>query len=210
MKENSIQPVLFFSSLLWENATTGTNYFNFQENLLYVAVHWDEPIEIHTRSALHIAFTVLENTGEKAQAMLIQQLASFLKIGQDKIRAVSSTSGNEDTLRIIADNSMKRKYQCPPERSCIFTHHSTSRQGSSHPSHVMRGLRVLILEISDPLYVLKYKLASSYSSVRLNSLASTLIDAQPTGILQHVLSLPVDSLVVMVSSASVPTTENSR
>ncbi|XP_060545344.1 fibrocystin-like [Pantherophis guttatus] len=207
VKENTIQPVLFFPSLFWENATTGTNYFNFQENLLYVAVHWDEPIEIHTHNALHIAFTILKDIREKAHAVLIQQLAGFLQIGQDEIRAVSSTSGNEDTLRIIADNSMKKKYQCPPERSCIFTHHSTSRQGNLHPSH---GLRVLILEISDPLHILKYKLASLYSSVRLNSLASTLIDAQQTGTLQHILRLPVDSLVVMVSSASVPTTENSR
>ncbi|KAG8124489.1 hypothetical protein E2320_019822, partial [Naja naja] len=211
VKENVIQPVLFFSSLFWENATTGTNYFNFQENLLYVAVHWDEPIEIYTHSALHIAFTISENTGEKAQAMIIQQLASFLQIGQDEIRAVSSTSGNENTLRMIADNSMKRKYQCPLERSCIFTRHSTSQQGGLHPSHVMHhGLRVLILEISDPLHTLKYKLDSSYSSVRFNSLASILIDAQQIGRLQHILRLPVDSLVVMVSSASVPATENSR
>ncbi|XP_070588608.1 fibrocystin isoform X3 [Erythrolamprus reginae] len=210
VKENTIQPVLLFSSLFGENATTGTNYFNFQENLLYVAVHWDEPIEIHTHSALHIAFTISENTGEEAQSTLIQQLASFLQIGQEKIRAVSSTSGNEDTLRIIADHHMKRKYQCPPERSCLFSHHSTSRQGSLHPSHAMHGLRVLILEVSDPLHVLKYKLASSYSTVRFNSLASTLIDAQQTGTLQHILRLPVDSLVVMVSSASVPATENSR
>ncbi|XP_026538321.1 fibrocystin [Notechis scutatus] len=209
VKENVIQPVLFFSSLFWENATTGTNYFNFQENLLYVAVHSDEPIEIYTHSALHIAFTISENTGEKAQAMLIQQLASFLQIGQDEIRAVSSTSGNENTLRMIADNSMKRKYQCPPERSCIFTHHSTSQQGGLHPSHVMHSLRVLILEISDPLHVLKYKLDSSYSSVRFNSLASILIDAQQIGRLQHILRLPVDSLVMMVSSASVPATESS-
>ncbi|XP_039201120.1 fibrocystin-like isoform X2 [Crotalus tigris] len=213
VKENPIQPVLSFSSLFWKNAATGTNYFNFQENLLYVAVHWGEPIEIHTHSSLHIAFTISENMGEKAQAMLIQQLASFLQIGQDEIRAVSSTSGNEDTLRIIADNSMKRKYQCPPESLCLFTHHSTSQQNtqeSLHPSHVMHGLRVLILEISDPLHFLKHKLAFSNSSVRLNSLASTLIDAQQTGTLQRILRLPVDSLVVMVSSASVPTTENSR
>ncbi|XP_063157380.1 fibrocystin [Candoia aspera] len=213
VNKNSIQPVLFFSRLFWENATTGTNYFSFQENLLYVAVPWDESIEIHTHCALHAAFTIEENTGEKAQAMLLQQLASFLQIGQDEIRTVSNTSGNEDTLRIIADNSTKRKYQCPPKRSCVLTHHSTSQQktqGSFHPPHVIPGLRVLILEISDPLHFLKNKFASSFSTVRLNSLASTLIDAQQTGALQHVLRLPVDTLVVMVSSAPVPAKENPR
>ncbi|KAM6459801.1 fibrocystin isoform 3-T3 [Liasis olivaceus] len=209
VKENSIQPVLFFSRLFWENATTGTFYFSFQENLLYVSVPWDKPIEIHTRSALHTAFTIAENTGEKAQAMLLQQLANFLQIGQDEIRTVSNTSGNEDTLRIIADNSTKRKYQCPPKRSCVFTSEQKT-QGSLHPSHVILGLRVLILEISDPLHFLKYKVASSFPSVRLKSLASRLIDAQQTGTLQHVLRLPVDTLVVMVSSTSVTAKENSR
>uniref|UniRef100_A0A670II21 PKHD1 ciliary IPT domain containing fibrocystin/polyductin n=1 Tax=Podarcis muralis TaxID=64176 RepID=A0A670II21_PODMU len=214
VKGNYMPPVLSFPRPSLANAVSGTNYFSFHENLLYVAIHWDEPIEIHTYNSLHVAFTIAE-----AEAAVIQRLAIFLQIGWDQIRTVLNSSGSESTLNTIADNATKRKHQCPPMNSCLFIHHRASQQktqtgsavlGGLLPPHSFTGLRVLILEISDPLQFRRSKLASSFSGDRLTSLANTLINAQQTGELQHALKISVDTLVVMVSATSVPADGSSR
>ncbi|XP_053236369.1 fibrocystin isoform X2 [Podarcis raffonei] len=214
VKGNYMPPVLSFPRPSLANAVMGTNYFSFHENLLYVAIHWDEPIEIHTYNSLHVAFTIAE-----AEAAVIQRLAIFLQIGWDQVRTVLNSSGSESTLNTIADNAAKRKYQCPPMKSCVFIHHRASQQktqtgssifGGLLPPHSSTGLRVVVLEISDPLHFQRYKLASSFSGDRLTSLANTLINAQQTGELQHALKIPLDTLVVMVSATSVPAEGSSR
>ncbi|XP_033001241.1 LOW QUALITY PROTEIN: fibrocystin-like [Lacerta agilis] len=164
-------PVLSFPRSSLANAVTGTNSFSFHENLLYVAIHWDEPIEIHTYNSLHVAFTVAG-----AEAAVIQRLAFFFffyRLGGTKANQQKTQTG-----------------------SAIF--------GGLLPPHSFTGLRVLILEISDPLHFRRYKLASSFSGDRLTSLANTLINAQQIGELQHALKIPVDTLRVMVSATSVP------
>ncbi|XP_053129194.1 fibrocystin [Hemicordylus capensis] len=219
VKGNFIPPTVSFSKPTVDNTMTGTNYFSFQENLLYVAIHSDESVEIHTYNSLHAAFTIAETTGEEAQAMLIQQLADFLQIGHDQVRTVHNSSGNERSLKAIADNVTKKKHHCLTMKSCLFTRHRAGRQktitGSIvcdglQPSCSVKGLRTLIMEISDPPYLPRNKLVSSFSSDRLNSLANTLINAQQIGELQRALEIPVDSLVVLTSATSVPVDKHSR
>lgn len=219
VKGNYIPPSLFFFKHTLENTMTGTNYFSFQENLLYVAILRDEPVEIYTYNSLHVAFIKEEISGEETLALVIQRLAVFLQIGHDQIRIVHNSFGSESSLKAIADNATKRKYQCPSLNSCLFTQHKNDEQKtvmgsitseSLQPCHSVMDSRMLIMEISDPPYFLKYKHISSFSSDRLNQLATTLINAQQIGELQRALELPIDSLVVTVSANSVPAEENSR
>ncbi|XP_054826519.1 fibrocystin-like [Eublepharis macularius] len=214
VKGKYISPTVSFSSFSSANAVTGDNYFNFQENLLYVAIHQEDPIEIHSQNSLHVAFTIAETIGAEIQATVIQRLAVFLQIGYSQIRTVHNSSGSENMLKIIADNAAKRKHQCSTMKSCMFNRHRAvqqkSRIGSSQPSLPGIGLRVLILEISDPPSFLSDNLVSSFPSERLNSLANVLVNAQQVGQLQQALNLPVDSLVVTVSASSTPAEGNTR
>ncbi|XP_015278906.1 PREDICTED: LOW QUALITY PROTEIN: fibrocystin-like [Gekko japonicus] len=187
------------------NAVTGTNYFSFPENLLYVAVSQEDPVEIYTQSSLHIAFTVAETIGAESRKMATERLAGFLQIGHSQIRTVHDSPGSENTLKVMADSAAKRKHQCSTMQSCMVPRQRAGQQrnlvglmGSSQRSLPGTGLRVLILEISDPPSLPSDSLVSSFSSKRLNSLADILVHAQQVGELQRALQLPVDSLVVTV------------
>ncbi|XP_060113453.1 fibrocystin-like [Heteronotia binoei] len=216
-KGKYISPVLSSSIPSSANAITGTNSFNFQENLLYVTISQEDPVEIYVQNSLHVAFTIAETIGVEIQAMVIERLVDFLQIGHSQIRTVHDSSGSEDTLKIIADNTTKKKHQCSTMKSCMFTHHGVGQQrdligstGSSQRSLWGTGLRVLILEISDPPSFPNDNLVSSFSSERLNSLANILVNAQQVGELQRAIQLPVDSLVVTVFATSTPAEGNSR
>ncbi|XP_077171178.1 fibrocystin isoform X2 [Paroedura picta] len=196
------------------DAITGTNYFNFQENLLYVAICQEDSIEIHTWHSLQIAFTV---PGAESQAMAMERLADFLQIAHSQIRIVHDSPGSENTLKIIADNAAKRKHQCSTMKTCMVTRHRAGQQrnirgsmGSSQRSLPGTGLRLLILEISDPPSFLSDGPASLFSSERLNSLANILANAQQVGELQRALQFPVDSFVVTVFAPSTSAEGNSR
>lgn len=216
-KGKYITPALSSSIPSSANAATGTNYFNFQENLLYVSISQDNPVEIYSQQSLHIAFAVEETIGAEIQAMIIQRLADFLQIEHNQVQTVHDAPGSENSLKIIADNATKQKHQCSTMKSCMFTRHRGGQQRnpissirSNQRSLRRSGLKVLILEVSDPPSSPSNSLVSSFSSERLNHLANILVSAQQIGELQRALRLPVDSLVVTVFAALTPVEGNSR
>uniref|UniRef100_A0ACB8GEL4 Uncharacterized protein n=1 Tax=Sphaerodactylus townsendi TaxID=933632 RepID=A0ACB8GEL4_9SAUR len=217
VKGKYISPALSPFNPSSANAPTGTHYFNFQENLLYVAVCQEDPVEIHTQNSLHIAFTIVETSRAEVQPILIQHLANFLQIGHSQVRMVHNSKGSENTLKVIADHTSKQKHQCSTMKSCMFTNRRAGQEktlinpmGSSQPSLPGPSLRVLVLEISDPPSFPSDHLTSSFSSERLNGLAEILVNALQVGELQQVLGVPVDTLVVTVSTSPTPAERNSR
>uniref|UniRef100_A0A8C3TE47 PKHD1 ciliary IPT domain containing fibrocystin/polyductin n=1 Tax=Chelydra serpentina TaxID=8475 RepID=A0A8C3TE47_CHESE len=213
MNGNYIPPASSSSSAFLTNAMAGAHSFSFENNLLYVLLHGDDPIEIYTSFSLHAAFTIAETIGEEGQRRVVHHLADFLQIGHDHVRIVQSASGSESTLKVIADNVGKRRRQCPPITSCTAfcsrVGWEKTRTGAAsswvlQSSHVATPLRVLIFEIGDPPGLFRNKLVPSLSSDRLKSLASTVINAQQTGDLQRALELPIDTLMVTQSALSSP------
>ncbi|XP_074982450.1 fibrocystin isoform X2 [Caretta caretta] len=213
MNGNYIPLASSSSSAFLTNAMAGTHSFSFENNLLYVLLHGDDPIEIYTSYSLHAAFTIAETIGEEGQRRVVHRLADFLKIGHLHVRIVQSASGSESTLKVILDNVGKRRRQCPPMTSCTaFCSRAgweKTRRGAAsiwvlQSSRAATPLRVLIIEIGDPPGLFRNKLVPSLSSDRLKSLASTIINAQQTGDLQRALELPIDTLMVTQSALSSP------
>ncbi|XP_067401067.1 fibrocystin isoform X2 [Emydura macquarii macquarii] len=195
------------------NAMAGTHYFSFENNLLYILLHGDDPIEIYTSFSLHAAFTIAETIGEEGQRRVVHRLADFLQIGRDQVRIVHSVPGSESTLKVISDNVGKRRHQCPGITACpAFCNRAgwekTWTGAASvrvlQPSCTATPLRVLIVEIGAPPALLRNTLVPSLSSERLKSLASAVINAQQTGDLQRALELPIDTLMVTQSASTSP------
>uniref|UniRef100_A0A8C8SGU1 PKHD1 ciliary IPT domain containing fibrocystin/polyductin n=1 Tax=Pelusios castaneus TaxID=367368 RepID=A0A8C8SGU1_9SAUR len=205
------------SSSFLPNAMSGTHYFSFENNLLYILLHGEDPIDIYTSYSLHAAFTVTETIGEEGQRRVVHRLADFLQIGHDQVRIVHSTPGSESTLKVISDNVGKRRRQCPGMTSCTAfcnragwekTWTGAASVRALQPSRMATTLRVLIIEIGTPLGLLRNKLVSTLSSDRLKRLASTIINAQQIGDLQRALELPIDTLMVTQSASSLPEGRN--
>ncbi|XP_075779458.1 fibrocystin isoform X4 [Pelodiscus sinensis] len=213
IKGNYIPLVSSSSSSFSTNAMAGTHYFSFENNLLYILLHGDDPIEIHTGFSLHAAFTISETIGEEGQRRVVHRLADFLQIGHDDVRIVQSASGSENTLKVIADNVSKRSRQCPPVTSCsAFCNRAVwgkTQTGAAsmrvlQPSQSAAPLRVLIIEIGEAPGLLRNEHVPSWPSDRLKSLASAIINAQQVGDLQQALELPIDTLMVTQSALSSP------
>ncbi|OXB78628.1 UNVERIFIED_CONTAM: hypothetical protein H355_010108 [Colinus virginianus] len=192
------------SSFSW-NEGAGTNYFSFEDNLLYVLLHEKEPVEIVTGLSLHVAFTVTEATGEEGEANIVHQLADFLQIGHDQVRVVHRVLGGESMLEVISDNASKKKFHCPNMTFCTTYH---SRSGSQNlgrraastqvlqPSDAAGPSKVLIIEFGDPPGHQRKEFKHSLTIDSLKSLARAIINAHQTGDLQKVLGLPVETLMV--------------
>ncbi|OXB53960.1 hypothetical protein ASZ78_006666, partial [Callipepla squamata] len=192
------------SSFSW-NEGAGTNYFSFEDNLLYVLLHEKEPVEIVTGLSLHVAFTVTEATGKEGEANIVHQLADFLQIGHDQVRVVHRVLGGESMLEVISDNASKKKFHCPNMTFCTTYH---SRSGSQNlgrraastqvmqPSDAAGPSKVLIIEFGDPPGHQKKEFQHSLTIDSLKSLARAIINAHQTGDLQKVLGLPVETLMV--------------
>ncbi|XP_044864776.1 fibrocystin [Mauremys mutica] len=213
MNGNYIPLASSSSSAFLTNAMAGAHSFSFENNLLYVLLHGDDPIEIYTSFSLHAAFTIAETIGEEGQRRVVHRLADFLQIGRDHVRIVQSASGSESTLKVISDNVGKRRRECPPMTSCTAfccrAGWEKTRTGAANvwvlqSSHAATPLRVLIIEIGEPPGLFRNKLVPSFSSDRLKSLASTVINAQQIGDLQRALELPIDTLMVTQSFLSSP------
>uniref|UniRef100_A0A8C0G053 PKHD1 ciliary IPT domain containing fibrocystin/polyductin n=1 Tax=Chelonoidis abingdonii TaxID=106734 RepID=A0A8C0G053_CHEAB len=213
MNGNYIPLASSSSSTFLTNAMAGTHSFSFDNNLLYILLHGDDPIEIYTSFSLHTAFTIAETVGEEGQRRVVHRLADFLQIGRDYVRIVQCVSGSETTLKVISDNVGKRRRECSPMTSCTaFCSRAgweKTRTGAAslwglQSSHAATPLRVLIIEIGEPPGLFRNKLVPSLSSDRLKSLASTVINAQQIGDLQRALELPIDTLMVTQSALSSP------
>uniref|UniRef100_A0A8C2SRX6 PKHD1 ciliary IPT domain containing fibrocystin/polyductin n=1 Tax=Coturnix japonica TaxID=93934 RepID=A0A8C2SRX6_COTJA len=192
------------SSFSW-NERAGTNYFSFEDNLLYVLLHEKEPVEIVTGLSLHVAFTVTETIGDEGEANIMHQLADYLHVAQDQVRVVHRVPGGESMLRVISDNASKKQYHCPNMMFCTTFH---SRSGSRklgrgavnarvlQTSDAAGPSKVLIFEFGDPPGYQRNEFQRSLTTDSLKSLARAIINAHQTGDLQTVLGLPVDTLMV--------------
>ncbi|NXL83094.1 PKHD1 protein, partial [Alectura lathami] len=192
------------SSFSW-NEGAGTNYFSFEDNLLYVLLHEKEPVEIAAGLSLHMAFTVTEAIGEEGEANIIHRLADFLQVGHDQVRVVHRVLGGESMLKVISDNASKKKYHCPDMTFCTaFRSRSASGKPGRgpvstqalQPSDVTGPSRVLVVELSDPPGHQRNEFQHSLTTDSLKSLARTIINTHQTGDLQRGLGLPVDTLMV--------------
>ncbi|XP_053794338.1 fibrocystin [Vidua chalybeata] len=197
------------------NAGAGANYFSFEDNLLYVLLHENEPVEIVAGLSLLVAFTVTEAAGEVGEATIIRRLADFLKIGHDQVRVVYNVLGSESTLQVLSANASKKKYHCPNMAFCTAfqSRYSPQEEGTQpgsiqalHPPDGAGPSRVLIIELGDLPGHQKNELTSD----SLKSLARRIINTHQTGDLQSGLGLPVDTLMVTQSALLSPGEGNSR
>uniref|UniRef100_A0A8C5IPZ5 PKHD1 ciliary IPT domain containing fibrocystin/polyductin n=1 Tax=Junco hyemalis TaxID=40217 RepID=A0A8C5IPZ5_JUNHY len=191
------------------NSRAGANYFSFEDNLLYVLLHEEEPVEIVAGLSLLVAFTVTGAAGEEGEETIAQRLADFLKIGHDQVRVVYNVLGSESTLQVISANASKKRYHCPNMAFCTAfqSRYSPQEEGTQpgstralHPPDGAGPSRVLIIELGD----LPGHPRNELTSDSLKSLARTIINTHQTGDLQNGLGLPVDTLMVTQSALLSP------
>ncbi|XP_035178129.1 fibrocystin isoform X2 [Oxyura jamaicensis] len=202
------------STFSW-NEGAGANYFSFEDNLLHVLLHEQEPVEIVTGLSLYIAFTVSEAIGEAGEANIIHQLANFLQVGHHQVRVAHHVPGGESMLKVISDNASKKKYHCPNMTFCTAFHSRSSSQKvgrgpvstrALQPSDVVGPSRVLIIELGDPPGYQRKEFEHFLTFDRLKTLARTIINAHQTGD----LDLPIDTLMVAQPDFLSPGGDNSR
>ncbi|XP_068039311.1 fibrocystin isoform X2 [Anomalospiza imberbis] len=200
---------------IYRDDRAGANYFSFEDNLLYVLLHENEPVEIVAGLSLLVAFTVTEAAGEAGEATVIRRLADFLKIGHDQVRVVYNVLGSESILQVISANASKKRYHCPNMAFCTAfqSRYSPQEEGTQpgstralHPPDGAGPSRVLIIELGD----LPGHPRNELTSDSLKSLARTIINTHQTGDLQSGLGLPVDTLMVTQSALLSPGEGNSR
>ncbi|XP_029801305.1 fibrocystin [Suricata suricatta] len=194
------------SSLLDESS--GSNYFSILDNLLYVVLQGQEPIEIHSGVSIHLAFTVILPVLEKGwEILILQRLTDFLQVSQNQIRFIHEIPGNKATLKAIADNKAKRKRNCPTV-TCASHYRvgqrrplmmETSSYSVLPPTTMETTSKVVVIEIGDLATIRSTGLISSLSSKKLQNLAHQIITAQQTGVLENVLNTTIGALLVTQS-----------
>ncbi|XP_036910620.1 fibrocystin isoform X3 [Sturnira hondurensis] len=205
LRESFIPPTQVQSSSSLLDKPIGSNYFSIIDNLLYVVLQGEEPIEIRSGVSIHLAFTVMFSVLEKGwEIMMLERLTNFLQVSQDQIRFIHDMPGNEVTLKAIADRKAKRKRNCP-----TVTCASHYRVGQRRPLMMeMNSYRlppptttetiskVMVIEIGDLPTVSSSRLIPSLSSNTLRNLAHQIITAQQTGVLESALNMTIGALLV--------------
>lgn len=205
--ESFIPPILVQSTSSLLDESLGSNYFSILDNLLYVVLQGPEPIEIRSGVSIHLALTVTFSVLEKGwEIIILERLTDFLQVRQDQIRFIYEMSGNEATLKAIADNKAKRKRNCPIV-SCASHYRVGQRKPlmmemssySVPPTTVETVSKVIVIEIGDLPTIKSAGLISYLSSNKLQNLAHQIITAQQTGVLENVLNMTVGALLVTQS-----------
>lgn len=194
------------SSLL--NGSIGANYFSIMDNLLYVVLQGEEPIEIRSGVSIHLALTVMFSVLEKGwEMMTLERLTDFLQVSQDQIRFIHEMPGNEATLKAMADRRAKRKRNCPTVTCASHDRVGQRRllmmEMSSYrvllPTTMETISKVMVVEIGDLPAVRNTGVIPSLSSNKLQTLAHQVITAQQTGVLENVLNMTIGALLVTQS-----------
>ncbi|XP_053078676.1 fibrocystin isoform X8 [Acinonyx jubatus] len=206
--ESFIPPVLVQSTSSLLDESSGSNYFSILDNLLYVVLQGQEPIEIRSGVSIHLAFTVIFPVLEKGwEILILERLTDFLQVSQNQIRFIHEMPGSEATLKAIADNKAKRKLNCPTV-TCASHYRVGQRrplmmETSSYripPPTTMETIsKVVVIEIGDLATIRSTGLISSLSSKKLQNLAHQIITAQQTGVLENVLNTTIGALLVTQS-----------
>ncbi|MBZ3881642.1 Fibrocystin, partial [Sciurus carolinensis] len=211
--ENFIPPSLVQSASSLLDEPIGANYFNIMDNLLYVVLQGEEPIEIHTGFSIYLAFTVIFSVLEKGwETVMLERLTNFLKIDQNQIRFIHEMPGNERTLKTIADSRAKRKRNCPTV-TCASHYKRVGQRRPlmmemnsyiALPPTTMEAIsKVIVIEIGDLPIVRRTELIPSLSSSKLQKLARQVITAQQIGVLENVLNMTFGALLVTQSKGTV-------
>ncbi|XP_055461671.1 fibrocystin, partial [Psammomys obesus] len=200
-------PVDSPSSLL--DASAGANYFDIMNNLLYVVLQGEEPVEIHSSVSVHLAFTVTFSVLEKSwKRVMLERLTHFLRIDSNQIRFTLEMPGSKDTLEVIANNEGKRKRHCPTvtcgdpsskygQRRLLMAEMTPYR--ITPPTTEETFSKVIVIEIGDLPNVRSTEFIQSLPSNRLQNLACQVITAQQTGVLENILGMNVGALLVTQS-----------
>ncbi|KAM5324480.1 fibrocystin isoform 2-T2 [Glossophaga mutica] len=203
--ESFIPPIQVQSPSSLLDKPLGSNYFSIVDNLLYVILQGEEPIEIRTGVSIHLAFTVMFSILEKGwEIMMLERLTDFLQVSQDQIRFIHDMPGNEVTLKAIADHRAKRKRNCPTvtcashyrvgQRRLLMMEMNSYRLPP--PTTMETISKVMVIEIGDLPTVDSSGLIPSLSSNTLRNLAHQIITAQQTGVLENVLNMTIGALLV--------------
>lgn len=201
-------PVKSAPSLLDESA--GANYFDIMNNLLYVVLQGEEPVEIHSSASINLAFTVRFSVLEKDwKRVILERLTCFLQIDPNQIKFTLEMPGNEETLEAIANSRGKRKRNCPTV-TCGGA--DAGRFGQRRPlraemtsyritptTSVETLSKVIVIEVGDLPNTGSTEFIPSFPSNRLQNLARQVITAQQTGVLENILGMTVGALLVTKS-----------
>lgn len=91
------------SSLL--NESISANYFSITDNLLYVVLQGEEPIEIQSSISIHLALNVMFSVLEKGwEIVILERLTVFLQISKIKSDLFIRCLEIEATLKAMADS----------------------------------------------------------------------------------------------------------
>lgn len=208
LRDRFIPPSQVHSASSLLNESIGSNYFSITDNLLYVVLQGEEPIEIQSSVSIHLALNVMFSVPEKGwEIMILERLTVFLQISQDQIRFIHQMPGNEATLKAMADSRTKRKRTCPTvtcaSRDRVGQRRPLTVEMSSYrdlsPTTVETVSKVMVIEIGDLPTVRNTGLIPSLSSNKLQNLAHQVIVAQQTGSLENVLNMTIGALLVTQS-----------
>ncbi|XP_008063420.1 fibrocystin-like [Carlito syrichta] len=197
------------SASLLMNESIGVNYFNIMDNLLYVVLQGEEPIEIRSSVSIHLALTVTFSVLEKDwEIVTLKRLTDFLQIDQNQIRFIHKMPGNEGTLKAIADSRAKRKRNCPTVTCTSYYRKVGQRRplmmemnshSVSSPTTMETISKVIVIVIGDLPTVRSTGIIPTLSSNKLQNLAHQVITAQQTGVLENVLNMTIGALLVTQS-----------
>ncbi|KAM4012536.1 fibrocystin-like, partial [Anomaloglossus baeobatrachus] len=175
-----------------------SSFFSFRENLLYVLLQGDEPVEIWTNLSIYLFFYMALGTSKDLSNQLPLKLATFLDLAPSQVTLVQNLQESAETLKAMMDNQSKRKRHCPPvhEERPRVKRHSEPPVKLDHVGRSQENLiEVLIVEIHDsgapgePIAPLTYG--------NLQNIATNLIGALQTGELEKAITMQIDSLMVV-------------
>ncbi|XP_067882121.1 fibrocystin-like isoform X3 [Heterodontus francisci] len=211
-----VQPSISVSEIL-KSDHSGTNYFNYTDNILYILLTGDGPIEVRTNVAIQVAFSLPGIINTQQKNILIKQLIDILAVKKSQIRIVQERNGGS----VITDNFLKRSLQCPLLTSCsdaettkikrmAFLQEDENNTSNTvkhgNKRYIKSNSSLVLVEISDPSPLSLSHTTNAnptvLSSEKLNNLAVGIVNAQQTGELQKGLDLQVD--LVMVSQSIPP------
>ncbi|XP_075717008.1 fibrocystin [Rhinoderma darwinii] len=203
--------IIYDSEPKFQSENQVSSYFSFRDNLLYVILQGDEPVEIWTNLSIHLFFYVALGTSQDLHSQLPWQLATFVSIAPSQVTVVQTLQGRAETLEAMMDNHLKRNRHCPSihEERPRVKRQSEPPNKVDHVRYKQESLKeLLIVEIHDcvtpgqpaTLNVTGTPLSYSY----LQNIVTNIIGALQTGELEKAIPIHIDSLMVIV-----PTAQNS-
>ncbi|XP_060046033.1 fibrocystin isoform X3 [Erinaceus europaeus] len=206
---NFILPTTVQSAPSLLDESVGANHFDIMDNLLYVVLQGEEPIEIHSSMSVHLALTVKYSILDKPwEIMILERLTTFLQISQYQIRFIHEMSGKKTTLKAIADNAAKRTRNCPTmtctsyyrvgHRRTLMMEKNSYKIPRTTTTEIIS--KVIAIEISDHPTVRNAELIPPLSRNKLQSIAQQVVTAQQTGVLENVLNITIEALLMTRSN----------